>query len=118
MLKDTDSTPFIARFCQDPEKYAFQVQLHFLPTRYNQQRQLASRISSPWPSPTTYSPRIASSPAPTRPHELVLYRSVYRLLDGQLARPDLVVYIWDRVEVLAVRLRKRNRTLEFIHFHV
>ena len=44
--------------------------------------------------------------------ELVLYEGVYRLLDGQLARPDLVVYIRARVEVLAERLRKRNRTFE------
>ena len=42
----------------------------------------------------------------------MLYERVYRLLDGQLARPDLVVYIRDRVEVLAERLRKRNRTFE------
>ena len=29
-LEDTDSNPFIARFYQDPEKYAFPVQLYFL----------------------------------------------------------------------------------------
>jgi len=43
VLEDTDSNPFIARFYQDPEKYAFAVQLYFLLTRYNQQRQLAQQ---------------------------------------------------------------------------
>jgi len=38
VLEDTDNNPFIARFYQDPEKYAFPVQLYFLLTRYNQQR--------------------------------------------------------------------------------
>ena len=34
----------------------------------------------------------------------MLYEGVYRLLDGQLAWPDLVVYIRARVEVVAERL--------------
>ncbi len=42
------------------------------------------------------------------PDELVLYEGVQRLLDGQLARPDLVVYIPARVDVPAERLGKRT----------
>ncbi|MEA2681608.1 MAG: hypothetical protein QOK03_3330, partial [Candidatus Binataceae bacterium] len=41
-----------------------------------------------------------------------LYDNVYRLLDAQMPRPDLVVYIRANVEVLIERLRKRNRDLE------
>jgi deoxyadenosine/deoxycytidine kinase len=114
VLEDTDSNPFIARFYQDPEKYAFPVQLYFLLTRYNQQRQLAQQDLFAQATVTDY--LLAKDRIFARlnldPDELVLYESVYRLLDGQLARPDLVVYIRARVEVLAERLRKRNRTFE------
>ncbi|MGH7918297.1 MAG: deoxynucleoside kinase, partial [Candidatus Binataceae bacterium] len=41
-----------------------------------------------------------------------LYENVYRLLDGSLPKPDLVVYMNARVEVLAERLRKRKRDFE------
>ena len=114
ILEDTDSNPFIARFYQDPEKYAFPVQLYFLLTRYNQQRQLAQQDLFAQATVTDY--LLAKDRIFARlnldPDELVLYQGVYRLLDGQLARPDLVVYIRARVEVLAERLRKRNRTFE------
>jgi deoxyadenosine/deoxycytidine kinase len=114
VLEDTDSNPFIARFYQDPEKYAFPVQLYFLLTRYNQQRQLAQQDLFAQATVSDY--LLAKDRIFARlnldPDELVLYEGVYCLLDGQLARPDLVVYIRARVEVLAERLRKRNRTFE------
>src|SRR5579863_8935334 len=40
VLEDADNNPFLPRFYQDPEKYAFPAQLYFLLTRYNQQREL------------------------------------------------------------------------------
>ncbi|MGZ3512255.1 MAG: deoxynucleoside kinase [Candidatus Binataceae bacterium] len=114
VLEDTDSNPFIARFYQDPEKYALAVQLYFLLTRYNQQRQLAQQDLFAQATVTDY--LLAKDRIFARlnldPDELVLYEGVYRLLDGQLAKPDLVVYLRARVEVLAERLRKRNRTFE------
>ncbi|HEY2524967.1 MAG TPA: deoxynucleoside kinase [Candidatus Binataceae bacterium] len=114
VLEDTDSNPFIARFYQDPEKYAFPVQLYFLLTRYNQQRQLAQQDLFAQATVTDY--LLAKDRIFARlnldPDELVLYEGVYHLLDGQLAKPDLVVYLRARVEVLAERLRKRNRAFE------
>jgi len=114
VLEDTDSNPFIARFYQDPEKYAFPVQLYFLLTRYNQQRQLAQQDLFAQATVSDYllAKDLIFARLNLDPDELVRYEGVYRLLDGQLARPDLVVYIRARVEVLAERLRKRNRTFE------
>jgi deoxyguanosine kinase len=114
VLEDTDSNPFIARFYQDAEKYAFPVQLYFLLTRYNQQRQLAQQDLFAQATVSDYllaKDRIFAQ-LNLDPDELVLYEGVYRLLDGNLAKPDLVVYLRARVEVLAERLRKRNRSFE------
>lgn len=114
VLEDTDSNPFIARFYQDPEKYAFPVQLYFLLTRYNQQRQLAQQDLFAQATVSDY--LLAKDRIFARlnldPDELVLYEGIYRLFDEQLARPDLVVYLRARAEVLAERLRKRNRSFE------
>jgi deoxyguanosine kinase len=114
VLEDTDSNPFLARFYQDPEKYAFPVQLYFLLTRYNQQRQLAQQDLFAQATVSDY--LLAKDRIFARlnlgPDELVLYEGVYRLLDGRIAKPDLVVYIRARTEVLAERLRKRNRAFE------
>ena len=65
------------------------------------------------PSPTTSSPRTASSPASrSAPDELALYQQIFQLLDQQLPRPDLVIYLEARPEVLLRRLRKRDRDFE------
>ena len=40
--------------------------------------------------------------------ELALYRKVHALLDAQLPRPDLIVYLQARPDVLMSRLKKRR----------
>ncbi len=114
MFEDADNNPFLPRFYQDPDKYAFPAQLYFLLTRYNQQRELAQRDLFAEATVSDYlfaKDRIFASLTLSE-DEFKLYESVYRLLDAQMAKPDLVVYVRARIEVLAERLRKRNRDFE------
>ena len=114
VLEDSDSNPFLARFYEDSEKYAFPAQLYFLLTRYNQQRELAQQDLFAQVTVADYlfaKDRIFASLNLT-PDELKLYDGVHRLLDAEMAKPDFVVYVRAQVEVLAERLRKRNRHFE------
>src|SRR5262249_60243030 len=43
LLEQVEENPFLRRFYEDPEKYAFQTQLFFLLERYRQQRELAQQ---------------------------------------------------------------------------
>src|SRR4029450_13882959 len=49
---------------------------------------------------------------PLSPDELGLYRQLFQLLDAQIPRPDLVVYLEARTDVLVRRIRKRDRDFE------
>jgi len=114
MLEDGEQNPFLARFYEDPEKYAIPVQLYFLLTRYNQQRELIQRPLLEQATVADYlfaKDRIFAN-LNLAPDELVLYEQVYKLLDSRMAKPDLVVYLLANVEVLAERLRRRNRDFE------
>ena len=114
LLEEAEENPFLARFYEDPEKYAVPVQLFFLLTRYNQQRELAQRPLLERGTIADYlfaKDRIFAN-LNLAPDELVLYDQVYKLLDAKMAKPDLVVYLLARVEVLAERLRRRNREFE------
>jgi len=114
ILEDGEQNPFLARFYEDPEKYAIPVQLYFLLTRYNQQRELIQRPLLEQATVADYlfaKDRIFAN-LNLAPDELVLYEQVYKLLDSRMAKPDLVVYLLARVEVLAERLRRRNRDFE------
>lgn len=114
ILEDADKNPFLARFYDDPEKYAFPVQLYFLLTRYHQQRDLLQQDLFAQATIADYlfaKDRIFAN-LNLAPDELVLYEQVYRLIDAKMAKPDLVVYLLARAEVLAERLRRRNRDFE------
>jgi deoxyadenosine/deoxycytidine kinase len=114
ILEDGEQNPFLARFYEDPEKYAIPVQLYFLLTRYNQQRELIQRPLLEQATVADYlfaKDRIFAN-LNLAPDELVLYEQVYKLLDSRMAKPDLVVYLLARVDVLAERLRRRNRDFE------
>jgi deoxyadenosine/deoxycytidine kinase len=114
ILEEGEQNPFLARFYEDPEKYAIPVQLYFLLTRYNQQRELVQRPLLEQATVADYlfaKDRIFAN-LNLAPDELVLYEQVYKLLDSRMAKPDLVVYLLARVEVLAERLRRRNRDFE------
>jgi len=114
ILEEVDENPFLARFYEDPDKYAFPLQLFFLLTRYNQQRELIQHELFAEATVADYlfaKDRIFAN-LNLAPEELQLYDSVYRLLDSNMPKPDLVVYVRASVEVLAERLRKRNRDFE------
>ncbi len=114
VLERVDENPFLRRFYEDPEKYALQAQLFFLLTRYRQQQELAQQ--------DLFRQNLISDYLFAKDHlfaqinldgdELALYRQLFRLLDARLPRPDLVVYLQARVDVLLGRLRKRARDYE------
>ncbi len=119
VLEEVEDNPFLERFYEDSEKYALPVQLYFLLTRYNQQRALAVGQASSLSTPTgaTVADYLLAKDGifaalNLDPDELSLYQNVQSLLDARTAKPDLVVYMSARVEVLAERLRKRNRDFE------
>jgi deoxyguanosine kinase len=114
VLEGVEDNPFLSRFYADPDKYALPVQLYFLLTRYNQQRELAQQNLFAQATVADYlfgKDRIFAA-LNLAPDELTLYDNVYRLLDAQIPRPDLVVYIRANVDVLIERLRRRNRDFE------
>lgn len=114
ILDESGNNPFLDRFYENPDKYALPAQLYFLLTRYNQQRQLLQQELFAQSMVADYI--LARDRIFARlnldPDELVLYENVYRLLGGRIAKPDLVVYIRARTQVLGERLHKRGRPID------
>jgi deoxyadenosine/deoxycytidine kinase len=114
MLEQVEENPFLRRFYEDPSKYAFQTQLFFLLERYRQQCELARLEPGRQGVVVDYlfakNDIFATVTLPA--DELALYQEVFRLLDARLCRPDLVIYLEARTEVLLRRLKKRDREYE------
>ncbi len=110
----TDENPFLARFYQNPRKYAFQTQIFFLLRRFQQQEELKQQELFARSIVADYlfaRDALFASLCLDR-DEHILYRKVYDLLDVQIVKPDLVVYLEIGAEPLLERLRQYDPRLE------
>lgn len=110
VLEEAQENPFLESFQRDRKRFALQAQLYFLLTRYAQQEALAQDDLFDGPVVCDYlfaRDRLFAS-MHLAPQDQWLYDQIWRLLGTRVPRPDLVVYLQARPEVLLARLRKRG----------
>ncbi len=112
--EEVEANPFLERFYENPRKYAFQTQLFFLLSRYRQQRELAQ--GDLFETGVVCDYILAKDKIfaliNLEDDEVSLYESIYKLLVSTLPKPDLVIYLQARPEVLLSRVRKRGIAYE------
>ena len=109
-----EENPFLASFYQDRTKFAFQTQLFFLLSRFKQQQELFQQDLFSKMTVSDYlfaKDRIFASITLDR-NELSLYERVYEQIAPRVLRPDLVIYLQARLDVLLARIKKRARDFE------
>jgi deoxyadenosine/deoxycytidine kinase len=114
VLEAVEENPFLAPFYQDPRKLAFQTQLFFLLSRFQQQQQLFQQDLFSQVTVADYlfaKDRIFAS-LTLDENELALYDKVWEIMGPRVVKPDLVVYLQARLEVLLARVKKRGRDFE------
>jgi len=114
VFEQVEDNPFLKKFYDDPRAYAFQTQLFFLLSRYRQQRALMQQdlFAQQTVADYLFAKDQIFAQANLEPDELALYRQLFGLLDARLPKPDLVIYLQARGDVLIERLRKRDRDYE------
>jgi len=114
LLEQHDENPFLSDFYRDPQHYAFSTQLFFLLSRYRQQLEIPQRDLFHEVLVSDYlfaKDRIFAS-LTLEDRELVLYDKIAHLLERDIPRPDLVIYLQSSTERLMANIRKRNRSYE------
>lgn len=114
VAEPVEENPFLGSFYEDRKKYAFQTQLFFLLSRYEQQQELFQQdlFSQLTVADYLFSKDRIFASLNLDPHELALYEQVYALIGARVVRPDLVIYLQARQEVLLSRIRRRGRPIE------
>ncbi|MDD5761368.1 MAG: deoxynucleoside kinase [bacterium] len=112
--EEVAGNPFLERFYENPRKFAFQTQLFFLLSRYRQQRELAQGDLFEGGLVCDYilAKDEIFALINLEDDEISLYESIYKLLVSTLPKPDLVIYLQARPEVLLSRVRKRGIAYE------
>lgn len=114
VLEQFEENPFLPRFYEDRERYAFQTQLAFLASRFKQQEKLRSRdlfhemvISDYLFDKDRIFARLNLSG-----DEMALYDSIYGIMNSIAAKADMVVFIQSSVDRLMQNIRERGRPYE------
>lgn len=112
--EEVAGNPFLERFYENPRKFAFQTQLFFLLSRYRQQRELAQGdlFEAGLVCDYILAKDKIFALINLEDDEVSLYESIYKLLVSTLPKPDLVIYLQARPEVLLSRVRKRGIVYE------
>jgi deoxyadenosine/deoxycytidine kinase len=114
VLEQVEENPFLAGFYEDARKNAFQTQLFFLLSRYQQQQQLIQQdlFSQSTVSDYLFAKDRIFAALTLEADELGLYDRIYEVLGPRVVKPDLVVYLQARTEVLVKRIARRGRPFE------
>lgn len=114
LFEVVEENPFLASFYGDRAKHAFQTQLFFLLSRFRQQQELFQEdlFQQTLVSDYLFAKDRVFATATLDPNELTLYNRIYDHLSPRIRKPDLVVYLRARLDVLLGRIRKRGREYE------
>ena len=114
VLEEFEENPFLPDFYKDPERYSFQTQLFFLLQRYRQQQELRQVDMFQKLLMTDYmfvKDRLFAS-LNLNEKEMQLYDTVANLLERNVIKPDLVIYLQADTDTLMKNILKRGREME------
>jgi deoxyadenosine/deoxycytidine kinase len=110
ILDRASENPFLADFYRDPGRFAFKTQLFFTLSRWMQQETISQR--------DLFHPLVISdylfvkdrlyASLTLDDRELALYEKLAGLLESEISRPDLVIYLQCDAVTLARRLKERG----------
>jgi len=112
--EEFDENPFLPDFYKDPERFAFQTQLFFLLQRYRQQQELRQVDMFQKLLITDYmfvKDRLFAS-LNLGEKEMQLYDTVANLLERNIIKPDLVIYLQADTDTLMKNIAYRGREME------
>ena len=114
LLEEFEENPFLEEFYEDPKRYAFQTQIFFLLSRFKQMQQLVQLDLFHQKIVSDYifeKDRIFAT-LNLSEKEMKLYDGIARLMEKEIPRPDLVIYLQASTRHLMENIRKRGRPYE------
>lgn len=116
LLKEiVDENPFLDKFYQNIEEWAFQLEMFFLCNRYKQlEDTVQNYVSRGLPVVSDYHIYKNWIFAQRTLHgdKREKYRQIYHLLTDDLPKPNVIVYIQTELATLLKRIEKRGRSFE------
>lgn len=114
LLEQFEENPFLQKFYEDKERFAFQTELFFLLSRHRQQEAfIQEELFTQHTISDYYFEKCRMFANITLDdHELSMFDETYQILSRNIPRPDLVVHLLAPIDVLLERIASRGRSYE------
>lgn len=115
LLEEFADNPFLPHFYQNPDRYAFPVELFFMTERHKQlQQELAQRdlFQEGIVSDYIFFKTLLFARNNLNTEEYRLFQRLFNILNAAFPKPDLLVYLHRSVDRLMDNIRKRGRSFE------
>lgn len=114
LQEEVFENPFLVDYYKNRSRFALSCQLYFLISRFQQQQQLLVRdlFSTRIVADYLYAKDSIFASVVLTERELALYSKIAPTLSQNIPRPDLVIYLQGRTQVLLERIKKRNLPFE------
>ena len=115
VLEEFAENPFLEHFYKQPDRYAFPVELSFLAERFSQlKEELTNRnlFQSVVMSDYFINKSFIFARANLGADEFELFMQLFKIVEANLPKPELLVYLYLPEEQLLANIKKRGRSYE------
>lgn len=115
ILEKFEDNPYLAKFYEDPEKYALQLEVSFLLERYQQLNKILSEpniFSNFSVTDYMFEKCLLFAKINLNKQDYQLYRQFFHQITKKLPRPDIIFYLHAEPFQLIKNIRERGRNFE------
>jgi deoxyadenosine/deoxycytidine kinase len=115
VLEQFADNPFLSRFYENPQQYAFPLELFFMAERYKQLKELIytkDLFHNVTIADYLYIKCLLFAKVNLPESEFRLYQKLFEIINQQLVEPDILIYLHVPIHKLQSNIKKRNRPYE------
>src|ERR1700749_4133387 len=115
ILEEFTDNPFLPKFYENPQQFAFPLELFFMAERYKQMKELVhtkDMFQSVTISDYLFTKCLLFAKVNLPEQEFRLSQKLFEIIHQQLVQPDILVYLHAPVSKLQSNIKKRNRPYE------
>ncbi len=115
ILEQFADNPFLPKFYENPDQYAFPLELFFMAERYKQLKDLLQTkdmFQTVTISDYLFTKCLLFAKVNLADEEFRLYQKLFEIINPQIIQPDILIYLHCPVNKLQENIKKRNREYE------
>ena len=115
ILEEFADNPFLPKFYEKPDQYAFPLELFFMAERYKQLKDFLHTqdlFQEVTISDYLFTKCLLFAKVNLPDEEFRLYQKLFDIIHQQISFPDILIYLYAPVQKLQENIKKRNRSYE------